>query len=280
VASRIIQLIESIASELPRGDRNLALYFPDLDTPPPAGSVNRVFGPPLGITDMQWPLYPRLAELLAEANALSDWCPGDLRMEHVFTIDLRDIRLPGAPEGAQAMMLFLSNASWHRATHRGNGDTAVLFLGEDELARGPRPGPLPSRSLRRWSRRFTLRRIDVPGDVFDPHEDETSPLARLHDAIWQAPARLGGCPIWVRDPDETAPAPSEVASMAPRAMGSATDTFLMQFERRFADVNLGPHGVMYVTGTGAHAQWFDEAQFLDCSAASGWPSGRNSSMAW
>ena len=259
MAFPILHLIESIASEFPASDRNLTLYFPDLDTPAPEGSLNRVFGPPVGVTEMEWPLYPRLGELLAEANALDQWAPGDLRMEHVFTIDLRGIRLLGAPEGARAMLLFLSNATLHRATHRGNMDSAVLFLDEDEAARGLYPGPLPDRSLRRWSRRFALRRIDVPGDVFDPHEDEDSPLARLHDAIWQAPARLGGVPIWVREPEmEPARATHPSRPLVRQPVGlPAPDTFVMQFERRFADVNLGRHGVMYVSGRDAYAQSYD-----------------------
>lgn len=258
MVSRYIQTIESLAQAFRPGDRNLSLYFPDLETPAAPGDLNRVFGPPVGLTDMEWPLYPRLGELMAEANALDQWAPGDLRMEHVFTIDLRGIRLLGAPEGARAMMLFLSNASLHRATHRGNGDTAVLFLDEDEVARGLYRGTLPDRSLRRWSRRFSLHRVDVPGDVFDPHEDDTSPLALLHDAIWQAPARLGGCPIWVHHPDESRTPSTGVRPMVRNPVGlPAPDTFVMQFERRFADVNLGHHGVMYVSGAGAYAQSFD-----------------------
>jgi hypothetical protein len=262
MVSPAIQIIRSIADEFRDDERNLTLYFPDLETPPEPGSLNRVFGPPVGLTELQWPVYPRLGELLAEANALHQWAPDDLRMEHVFTVDLKGIRLLGAPEEARAMLLFLSNATLHRAMHRGNGDTAVLFLREDEVARGLYRGPLPDRSLRRWSRRFTLQRVDVPGDVFDPHEDETSPLARLHDAIWQAPARLGGCPIWVRDPCELDPSDSSTTHVRPiirQQVGlPGSDAFVMQLDRRFAEINLGRHGVLYVSGAGAYAQSFDQ----------------------
>lgn len=259
VAAHYIDEIEALAGAFADDERNLTLYFPDFDTPPREDSLNRVFGPPVGVTDLEWPLYPRLGELLAAANMLDRW-DGDLRMEHVFTVDLRGIRLLGAPPGARAMQLFLSNASYHGAHHKGNGDAAVLFLTEEEVARGLYRGSLPDRSLQRWSRRFSLRRIDVPGDIFDPQPDGTTPLARLYDAVWQAPARLGGCPIWVRDPDRPcgrAPL-TDTRPVARRPVGlAARDTFVMQFERRFADVNLGRDGVMYVEGCGAYYQSYD-----------------------
>ena len=98
--------IQRYASAFRDNERNLPLYFPDFDAPPPPGSLNRVFGPPVGVTDADWPIYPHLGELLGRANQLDAFDAHDLRMEHVFTIDLRDIKLLGAPPRARAMMLF------------------------------------------------------------------------------------------------------------------------------------------------------------------------------
>lgn len=254
-----IDEIRTLARKFRPNERNLTLYFPDFEATTRPDSLNRVFGSPTGLTDDMWPTYPRLRELLSP-DTLPGWDPGDLRMEHVFTIDLEGIHLFGVPPGARAMMLFLSNATYHRAFHWGNADTTVLFLGEDDLARGPYQGALPNRSLRRWSRRFELAGIDVPGDVFDGEAQEDPRIAALHDAIWQAPARLGGRPIWVRD-DQATRMPSgqwRRVDTVPRANAGVASSpeFLMQFERRFADVNLGNQGVMYVTGQSACYQSF------------------------
>lgn len=263
-----IEEIRRLAAEYFRAsDRNLPLYFPDFSTPPPDDSLNRVFGPPVGVTDHEWPLYPQLGELMQHASRAAlrsslghppAWDPDDLRMEHIFTVDLRGVRLAGAPPEARAMLLFLSNASYHHADQNGNGDTVVLFLGEREIARGPYRGAMPRRSLERWSRRFSLQRIDVPGDVFDSQVEPGSPIALLQDAIWQAPARLGGCPMWVREPRDPRDYHLALAPDRPRTVGPrGRNTFLMQFERRFADVNLGKDGIMYVSGTGAYYQAYD-----------------------
>ncbi len=337
-----IETIRELADRFRDNERNLTLYFADLETAPAPGSYNRVFGPPVGLTDAQWPTFPELAELLQQANSMQHWDPSDQRMEHVFTIDLRGITLLGAPEDAAAMMLFISNASFHRACADGNPHTTVLFLSAEDLRRGPYQGDLPRRSLYRWSRRFSLVAIDVPGEVFEvpdldlPADD---PLAELYDAIADAPARLGGCPIGLKEGQDAgwsessptlpwgetesqsreaqAPAlessptvlfepglhadssrtvpyppspgaessltipydpnhPIDMAAAAPlerdpaRARGAGDPTsvslsyrtpktspaspFLMQFHRRFADINLGQRGVMYVSDRSAYFQ--------------------------
>lgn len=258
MASDYIEDIRACARRFRPNERNLTLYFPDFDTPPVAGTFNRVFGPPVGLTDATWPSYARLSELISESD--EPWDPRDLRMEHVFTIDLDGVHIYGVPPGARAMMLFLSNATYHRAHRWDNGDTAVLFLGADEVARGIYRGPIPDRSLRRWSRRFSLAAIDVPGDLFDAEAQEDPRIAELRDAVWQAPARLGGRPIWVRD-DANARTPSgswrtPLGPQRPAVGLPSTGEFLMQFERRFADVNLGNQGVMYVSGLSACYQSF------------------------
>jgi hypothetical protein len=134
-------------------------------------------------------------------------------------------------------------------------DTSVVFLTRRDLELATDPGPLPRRSQHRWCRRFRLDRIDVPGDVFDPQEDPDTPLARLQDAIWQAPARLGGCPMWVREPNDPRDLLPPMTPARPRLPGvRGGDTFVMQFERRFAEVELGNAGIMYVSGSGAYYQ--------------------------
>lgn len=303
--------IAELAGRFATHERNLTLYFADLETAPAPGSLNRVFGPPVGLTDEHWPTFPELAELLQQAGSMQHWDPRDHRMEHVFTVDLRGVELYGVPTDAVAMMLFISNASFHRACADGNPHTAVRFLREHDLRHGPYRGALPRRSLYRWSRRFSLVAVDVPGDVFDVPELALSaddPLAALYAAIGRAPARLGGCPIWSREPEDAdswaastptlpwaqrkatsspamptafvhessrtvvydAPHVSESSrtiAFDPQRISESSRTlvrppthrrpaapFLMQFQRRFADVDLGRRGVMVVSDRGAYVQ--------------------------
>lgn len=344
----ILATVQELAARFADDERNLTLYFPDFDAAPVPGSLNQVFGPPVGLTDEQWPTFPELAELLLQADSMKHWDPRDHRMEHVFTVDLRGVELPGVPDDAIALMLFISNASFHRASRDGNQHTTVRFLREQDLRQGVYQGSLPRRSLYRWSRRFTLVAVDVPGDVFDVPElglPADDPLVALYEAIGRAPARLGGCPIWACH-DEPAQAwaessptrpwsgsqapampssfvrvppaanltrPYSPALVAPRVDESFVDEssrtvpfdphapcgswlradrllernrtlayddgdpasaltfgrgrmpgvarhdapeprtpFLMQFQRGFAEVNLGQRGVMYVSGRGAY----------------------------
>lgn len=277
--------IAELAGRFAAHERNLTLYFADLETAPAPGSLNRVFGPPVGLTDEHWPTFPELAELLQQAGSMQHWDPRDHRMEHVFTVDLRGVELYGVPTDAVAMMLFISNASFHRACADGNPHTAVRFLREHDLRHGPYRGALPRRSLYRWSRRFSLVAVDVPGDVFDVPELELpaeDPLAALYAAIGRAPARLGGCPIWSREPEDAeawaASTPtlpwaqrvsesSRTVAFEPQRVSESSRTlvrppthrrpaapFLMQFQRRFADVDLGHRGVMVVSDRGAYVQ--------------------------
>ncbi|MEX1368090.1 MAG: hypothetical protein AB1Z98_33480 [Nannocystaceae bacterium] len=333
MATEYIQKIQGLAERFRDDERNLTLYFPDLEAAPASGSYNRVFGPPVGLTDDRWPTFPELGELMQQANCVKHWDPRDHRMEHVFTVDLRGIHLLGAPRHAVAMMLFLSNASFHRACGDGNRHTEVRFLDQHEAEQGLYRGRLPERSLYRWSRRFSLVPIDVPGEVFDVPELDLLPddvLVELFEAIREAPARLGGCPVSLHDGPEshggwadssptlpwegsrpTPPSssltvpygfvssdaerpidessrtvpydlgalerrptlvrspglldgggfdryadrdPASALTFGHRTIARATNrsTFLMQFQRRFADVNLGPPGVMYVSRRSAY----------------------------
>lgn len=250
-----IEEIQAQADRFRANERNLTLYFPDLTLAPPDDSLNRVFGPPVGIEADEWPTYGRLGELLQQADQISEWDPTDTRMEHVCTIDLAGIRVLGAPPQARAMMLFISDARAHQAEGEGNAHTSVLFLGDDDVERGLFHGPLPRRSLTRWSRRFTLLPVDVPGEVFDvgrTDEGVDPKLIPLYAAIRQAPARLGGAPIYLGG---RRPGPAREPAVQTSPVGlPARPGFVMQFRSSFADVNLGRRGVMLVHGTTACVQ--------------------------
>jgi hypothetical protein len=280
-----IQKIEALASKFP--NRDVTLYFPDFEAPPSADNLNQVFGAPVGVKADNWPTFAGLPALLEQiGEELED--PRDLRMELVCQIDLRGLDALGAPAEARLMQLYLSNAGFNEAWAPNTDHARVVFLSNDEVAGGRFKGELPARSQDRDVRRFTLVPVTVPGAVFAvAPEDKDTPLGKLNKAIWAAPARLGGEPIWLQgDPDEDesydaegddedayddedgeddddnednaedekdAPAPR--AKSAPLGMKVAGG-FYMQFDDGFADVNLGDSGVMYVFGNDAHFQCY------------------------
>lgn len=278
-----IQKIEALASSFP--NRNVTLYFPDFEARPSADNLNQVFGAPVGVKADNWPTFAGLPALLEQiGEALED--PRDLRMELVCQIDLRGLDALGAPADARVMQLYLSNAGFHEAWAPNTEHARVVFLSHAEVAGGRFKGALPARSQERELRRFTLVPVAVPGEVFAVSpEDKDTPLGKLRKAIWAAPGRLGGEPIWLQgDPDENedydggedddgygdedgdedegeedgdddeaaAPARGKSAPLGVPGGGG----FYMQFDDSFADVNLGDSGVMYVFGSDAHFQCY------------------------
>ncbi len=274
-----IQKIEALASTFP--NRNVTLYFPDFDNEPAVDSLNQVFGTPVGVRADNWPTFAGLPALLEQiGEELED--PRDLRMEHICSIDLRGLDALGAPPVARVMQLYLSNAGFNEAWAPNTAHARVAFLSDDEVKAGAFKGQLPARSQDREPRRFTLVPVAVPGEVFAVTPDEKdTPLGKLRKAIWSAPGRLGGEPIWLQgDPDEDGDydgggdddeedgegddgddegdegdedeAPATAAPLGLPVFGS----FFMQFDESFADVNLGDSGVMYVFGNDAHFQCY------------------------
>jgi len=288
-----IQNIEALASSFP--NRNVTLYLPDFEAPPVADNLNQVFGAPVGVKAENWPTFAGLPALLEQlGEALED--PRDLRMELVCQIDLRGLEGLGAPADARVMQLYLSNAGFHEAWAPNTEHARVVFLSHAEVAVGGFKGALPARSQDRELRRFTLVPVAVPNEVFAVSpEDKDTPLGKLRKAIWAAPGRLGGEPIWLQgDPDENEDydggggddeedgyaegdedgdeggdedededeGDDDAAEKAAPARKSAPlgisggGGFYMQFDDGFADVNLGDSGVMYVFGSDAHFQCY------------------------
>jgi hypothetical protein len=264
-----IQTIESLASQFP--NRDLTLYFPDFDAEVPADCLNQTFGAPVGVAADNWPIFRDLPALLEETGEDTD---GDLRMEHIFTIDLRQLPTLRAPIGARAMQLYISNAGYNEASTPGTPETRVVFLSDADVAAGPFAGAIPARSQEYGSRRFTLVPIAVPSEVFGT-VDRESPLGALRTAIYRAPARLGGDPIWLQaDPDDSDDDDGDdgddsdgddgddgddsdgddAKPARPLGMSGVGGGFYLQFDEAFAGLNLGDCGIMYVFGDDAHWQ--------------------------
>lgn len=260
MAAEYIEKIRSLADAC--DGRDTVLYFPDFAAEPAPDSLHQVGGAPIGVGD-DWPRSEHVPATAKQSGTTTD----DERMEHVFTIDLRGLELPGAPAEARALQLYLTASGYHEAWERGSEHSRVVFLDEAAVARGRASGELPAQTGQVEPRRFSLVRVEVPGAVFSTEPDDETPLGRLRAAIYQAPARLGGEPIWLQgdesesyddgdeyaDDEDTEDAGDDGDGRAALGLQGVPDVFVMQFDEAFANVNLGDCGIMYVYGQDA---WF------------------------
>lgn len=151
-------------------------------------------------------------------------------MEHVFTLDF--LATPGlrklAPKlaKARAMALFVSSRDGNEAFSPGNDEARIVSLTTKELAAGHTDE----------GQTFTVHALDVPRAVFGPPTDDAA-LAALREAVRALPARALGDPMWLQGVQRDGP-------------------LLVQFDERFAPINLGDAGVMYV---------FEDDAFWQCA---------------
>lgn len=180
---------------------------------------NRLRGAPIGVEEEDWPYRER---------------DESIPMEHVVTLDISELPelRDRAGSGTAAVALFACEPDFNEAWTPRNDDTEVRLLGASDLAGGSYEGELPAGD-RETGERFEVVSIEVPVEIFrDPYErnpETRDPVVEgLRDAVYQAPARAGGDPIWLREEQYS------------------TGDFLFQFDEQFADINLGDMGVMYV----------------------------------
>ncbi len=146
----------------------------------------------------------------------------------------------------------------------------MVFLREEDCAKGYFEGAVPEQSEDREIKTFSLVKLAVPSKVFDVTAADAD-LGALHRAIFTAPAYLGGEPIWVQgepdedgygdeDEDEVEGEDEEDDEEDDEEEASASlsggPTFMLQFGEEFVDVNLGDCGTMYVFGDDAFWQCY------------------------
>jgi hypothetical protein len=183
------------------------------------GTVRRAGGPPIGVTERTRPKHD------------------DGYLQHLITVDLAEtpeLRTVDELAGVRAVAVFIRDAMENDAFEPDSGETAVVLLTDDDIARGEWPGELvddpPARALR-------LYPVDVPARAFEDNDDfyadgQTPHIKKLYDLHCELMSadRIGGRPIFFDgDSDRT-----------------GTGGFLMQFSEFIVDVNLGDAGTMYV----------------------------------
>lgn len=277
------QCKEYIASHSSQSLEEIYILIPNHSAPADPSSLNRLGGPPLGVDEGSWPRYAQMARIVAQSRWDGDEpFDGDTRMEHVFTLDLRQTPTlrRGLPDEVIAMSMFISSTRMNEAYNSGNDQTAVVFLTQEHLDAGYFEAPLPKR-LAGAAAGFQVHPVMVPSAIFFTSNEDAA-LQELHRMLFNLPAYAGGQEIWLQgdafedefgfddyddyggeDEDDedgghderavvSAPIP---ASQTPALLRLSTG-FLLQFSESFAYMNLGDSGQMYVYGGDAFWQCY------------------------
>lgn len=185
------------------------------------GAYNRVGGaPPAAINGVKggWPCFDGSEH-------------DDKRMEHVFTADLRGMKIAGVPNHFVAVTLMVSSNEINEAYSAGSGETAVYFWTAKEMEKGWYDGDLPERDSPLSANSYQWVPLDVPMHAFTAGYEEREndeELQAIHRALYNMSARIGGPAIWLQDKEH------------------ASGNFFMQFDEGFVSTNLGDSGIMYV----------------------------------
>ncbi len=187
-----------------------------------AGELMRIGGAPIG--------FASVADFPKDSEAV--------RMEHILTLDVERLPLLAAKlsEGTKAVSLFVSNPQENEAYEPESGYSALRFLTGADLAAAPAACAdytpyTPAKSV-------GIAELDFPLDCFDPElASESSDLSDLLHLLMNVPCYLLGAPIWIQGEE------------------GDEELFLGQFDDKFADINLGDSGIMYL---------FSNAAFWQC----------------
>ncbi len=182
------------------------------------GTLNRLWGPPVGITAASWPHFRD---------------DPDHPMHHVLTLDLNTI--PALRErypDVRAISFFVVHPSHHEAYEPGNDSVALLFISDEDAEEFQ--GPLLAEHYEP-PQSFVVSVMDVPTGAGSPPEVQELG-SKIWNAIYSLPAWGGDDPIWLQHDEYHG-------------------DFLMQFDERFASMNLGDHGIMYL---------FADTAFFQC----------------
>lgn len=244
--------------------------------------ISRLYGPPLGVDNGNWPTSRSLINLWSEIYEHQDHpFDGDLRMEHLMTIDLNDVPAfsPGLRKQFVAMSVFVSSASYNEGYNEDNDDFHVAFLTQAHLDSGWFEGQIPVRVRDQEPQALAIHAVEIPTNAY--HGAETEELRKLHNLIFNANV-LNGTEIWLQnDPDEYGfyddyddydvygddedngdehstveiKPPYDIPEQGAPALGSAGVGFIMQLTDEFG-LNLGDSGSLYVYSWGAFWQCY------------------------
>lgn len=209
VPTRLTRLLASAAKDPKLADtveRNIVLRTP---TSPGAKTINRLFGPPIGIDIKQWPKK------------------GKAKLEHVITLETRllsDAARASLPDKAAAVAVFVD--SIQAGFERG----VVVPLTKAQLAKGATAVTKGEGSIEAGYALDAIR-ISIPARVFQGGK-KTGTLFELRRLLDRGDLLMPdrASPNWIQDPPQRDPG-----------------SFLFDLDQDFAnELNLGDAGRMYV----------------------------------
>lgn len=155
-------------------------------------SLNRIGGPPLGIDEGSWPRYAQMAQLMGRNY------DGETRMEHVFTLDLRQTPTlrRGLPPSVIAMSMFISSAKVAEVYVSRRDQAEIVFLTQEHVDAGYFSAELPER-LQGQAVGFDIQPMMVPSAIFVAHHEDVA-LQTLHQMLFDLPGYAGGQEIWLQ----------------------------------------------------------------------------------
>ncbi len=155
----------------------------------------------------------------------------DEPMAHLYTLDLETVPAFAKQyeDEVRAVSVFCHHPEYNEAWEPYNGWTSVVFSTDEDVAQQDLelPDDIPE-SDEAW---FEPVPVEVDPEIWQADSDN-----ELRNKIYSAHARVGGEPIWLQYPDHGGP-------------------LVMQVDERFAYMNLGDMGVMYV---------FNDTAFWQC----------------
>jgi hypothetical protein len=193
-------------------------------TPPTKDTINRLFGPPIGVDKKRWPKRGRKA------------------MVHLVTLETRllaaDVAAAYEGLGVAAIAVFVSSLDEHQAFAPGNDHVAIVPLTAADLARGAAVVDDGDRTLAGIA--LDPLRLELPEAVFEGGT-KTGALWELRNALdrgdFLQPDRRS--PRWIQ-----APQPGD-------------GSFLVDLDEDFApELNLGDRGRFYVFQDAAFLQCY------------------------
>jgi hypothetical protein len=187
------------------------IYLLERDESTNVSSYHRIQAAPQGLAAERWPRWQ------------------SEKMNHLLTLDCDQMPEVRAldPEFAHArgVALFIQSGD---PDDDGSAETTAVAMSEAEMSAGHGPGGAS----------FTAHALLVPSEVFtEPDDDEPDDpaLEKLRSELLNLPGRALGKPLWIQPQDEA----------------DDDEAVIVQLDERFADIELGDRGVMYVLTGGA-----------------------------
>jgi hypothetical protein len=183
------------------------------DAAPGKTTVNRLYGPPIGVSEERWPTF------------------GKKKMVHLLTLETQyfteALRNAYQAKGVVAIAVFISNLMEHKAFAADNKHTALVQLSASDLKLGAKV--VKSGDTTKTGLELVVHAMRVPNALFKGGVKKDALLALRGIFNYRSLIHLHcETPKWIQQPDD-APA------------------FHFDFDEAFAsEVNMGDEGRMYV----------------------------------